>query len=249
MRVARVGFTPLKGGRHRTHESVRLAADGPVGDRAFCLVDAVTDRCLRTVENPTLLQAGVSWDGTVLSVELPTGTVAGEPVSTGVVRDVDYWGRTQQARVMDGPWAGALSEHLGRDVLLASFTPGDVVYGAPVSLVTDASVARLAEVVGAPVDAARFRATFQLGGDLEPHAEDGWIGRRLTLGTAEIEIRSLIPRCAVIDLDPAAGVPDLRLLKALGGYRRDQQLGFGVDAVVTVPGRVSVGDEAALGTG
>ena len=63
MRVSRIGFTPLKGGRHRTHGSVVLAEDGPVGDRVFCLVDPVADRCLRTVENPTLIRTSVTWDG------------------------------------------------------------------------------------------------------------------------------------------------------------------------------------------
>lgn len=247
MRVARIGFTPLKGGRHRTHPSVELTPAGPLGDRAFCLVAPTTGRCLRTVENPTLLQSHVSWDGAVLSVELPTGSAVGEPVPSGQVREFDYWGRNAEVQVVDGPWAAAFSAHLGREVVLATAAPGDVVYGASVSLVTSASLARLADEVGVHVDGARFRATFQLDGDeLTPHAEDEWVGRRLRLGTAEIEVRSIIPRCAVIDLDPDSGVPDLALLKALARYRRDQQLGFGVDAVVTVPGAVSTGDLAAL---
>lgn len=249
MRVARVGFTPLKGGRHVTHGSVELSATGPVGDRAFCLVDPATDRCLRTVEHPTLLQARAAWDGTVLSVELPTGTVVGEPEPTNDVRTADYWGRSAMLRVVDGPWAAAFSAHLGREVLLATAAPGDVVYGASVSLVTSASLARLADEVGVHVDGARFRATFQLDGDeLTPHVEDEWVGRRLRLGTAEIEVRSVIPRCAVVDLGPDSGVPDLALLKALARCRRDRQLGFGVDAVVTVPGRVSTGDPAGVPT-
>lgn len=250
MRVARVGFTPLKGGRHLAQPSVELTEGGPRGDRAFCLVDPADRRCLRTVENPTLLQARVHWDGTELSVELPTGTLAGEPVPTGEVLRVDYWGRTPQAQIVDGPWAAALSRHLGREVLLAAFGPGEVVYGASVSLITDASLARLSDEVGSRLDAARFRATFQLSGDVEPHAEDDWVGRRLTLGTAEIEVRGLIPRCAVIDLDPASGVRDRRVLGALGAYRRRQgEIPFGVDAVVTVPGRLAAGDEARLVTG
>lgn len=247
MRVARIGFTPLKGGRHRTHHSVELTPAGPLGDRVFCLVDPATGRCLRTVENPTLLQSHVSWDGTVLAVQLPTGNAVGEPVASGEVRAFDYWGRNAEVQVVDGPWAAAFSAHLGREVLLASAAPGDVVYGAPVSLVTSMSLTQLADEVGEYVDGARFRATFQLDGDeLTPHAEDEWLGRRLRLGTAEIEVRSIIPRCPVIDLDPDSGVPDLALLKGLAGYRREQQLGFGVDAVVTVPGRVSTGDSAVL---
>lgn len=251
MRVARIGFTPLKGGRHRSHPSVLLTGTGPRGDRAFCLVDPAVDRCLRTVENPTLLQTCASWDGRVLSVELPSGTVVGEPVRTAEVREVDYWGRSAVVHLVEGPWAAAYSAHLGREVVLACAAPGEVVYGGSVTLVTDGSLARLADQVGAPVDGARFRATFQLdSGDAQPHVEDGWAGRRLRLGTAEVRVRGVVARCAVIDLDPASGVRDLGLMKALAGYRRGHgEVAFGVDAEVTVPGWVRTGDQAMLTKG
>ena len=187
---------------------MRLTSAGPRGDREFCLLDPASDRCLRTVENPSLVRANASRDGTVLSVELPSGTVVGEPVLTGELRTVDYWGRTTPVEVVAGPWAAAYSAHLGREVLLAASPPGAVVYGASVTLVTSASLARLADVVGADVDAARFRATFQLDGDdLGPFSEEGWLGRRVRIGTAEVQVRQVVPRCAVIDLDPALGHP------------------------------------------
>lgn len=251
MQVARIGFAPVKGGRHLPQASVLLTAAGPLGDRAFCLVDPARDRCLRTVENPRLLQTCATWDGAVLSVDLPSGTVAGEPVSNGEVRRVDYWGRAAWVELVEGPWAAAFSAHLGRDVVLATSAPGDVVYGGPVTLVTEASLARLAAEVGAPVDGVRFRATFQLDtGDMDAHVEDGWVGRRLRLGTAEVRVRSAVPRCAVIDLDPASGVRDLDLLKALAAHRRGHgDVGFGVDAEVTVPGWVRTGDAATLVVG
>jgi len=251
VRVARVGFTPVKGGRHVTHDSVQLTRGGPVGDRAFCLVEPTDGRCLRTVENPTLLQARASWDGTVLSVELPSGTAVGEPVPTGEFRTVDYWGRPAAVQVVDGPWAAAYSAHLGREVVLAASAPGDVVYGGPVTLVTSASLRALADEVGTAVDGARFRATLQLdAAALPPYDEEGWLGRRLRVGTAEVRVRSVVPRCAVVDLDPATGARDLGLLEALA--RRPRTLGelpFGVDAEVTVPGYVETGDPATLADG
>lgn len=251
MHVARVGFTPLKGGRHQTHESVMLTEAGPLGDRAYCLVDPAVDRCLRTVENPTMLQTCASWDGVSLSVEMPSGTVVGEPVSTGEMHEIDYWGRTAVVELVEGPWAAAYSAHLGREVVLASSAPGEVVYGGSVTLVTNGSLARLAERVAAPVDGARFRATFQLdSSDAHPHVEDGWIGRRLRLGTAEVRVRGVVPRCAVIDLEPGSGVRDLGVMKALAGYRRGYgEVAFGVNAEVTVPGRVRTGDPAILAKG
>ena len=117
------------------------------------------------------------------------------------------------------------------------------------TLVTSGSLARLADEVGAPVDAARFRATFELDtGDAPPHAEDDWIGRRLRIGTAEVRVRGLVPRCAVVDLDPATGMRDLGVLEALAHYRRvGREVAFGVDAEVTRPGRVVTGDPADLG--
>jgi uncharacterized protein YcbX len=241
MHVARIGYTPVKGGRHGVHSSVELTLSGPVGDRAFCLVDLSRDRCLRTVENPSLLATRASWDGSSLSVDFPSGTVSGVPTRTGASRPVDYWGRDEVVKVVDGPWASAYSAHLGFEVVLASCRPGAVVYGAPVSLVTSGSLGALASSVGTHVDGARFRATFEVDtGDLPPYAEDGWVGRRLRLGNAEVLVRGVIPRCAVIDFDPTSGASDLPLLKALG--RLDRDLGFGVDAVVTEPGLVTAGD-------
>ena len=110
---------------------------------------------------------------------------------------------------------------------------------------------RGAEVLAAPadgaaVDGARFRATFELEDeDLGPSEEDDWIGRRLRIGDAEVRVRGLVPRCAVIDLDPATGVRDRRLLEALArGRRGGGPATFGVEADVTRPGRVRTGDPA-----
>ena len=248
MRVARIGFTPVKGGRHRTHASVWLTPAGPRGDRRFCLIDPAAARCLRTVDSPALLQTGASWDGVVLSVELPSGTVSGEPVPTGEVRPVDYWGRTPALEVVEGPWAAAYSAHLGHEVVMASAAAGEVVYGGPVTLVTSASLAWLSDEVGTAVDGARFRSTFQLEGrDLRPHEEEGWVGRRLRIGTAEVRVLRAVARCAVIDLHPASGRRDLALMKALAGLRpAPGGVTFGVEAEVTVPGQIGTGDSATF---
>ncbi|WP_114423419.1 MOSC domain-containing protein [Nocardioides houyundeii] len=248
MQVTRIGFTPLKGGRHLDHESVTLSAEGPVGDRAFCLLDPAADRCLRTIEHPTLLATRALWDGTVLRAELPSGTVAGEPVATGDVREVDYWGRRASVELVDGPWAAAYSAYLGREVVLGRAAPGQVVFGASVTIVTDGSLARLAQQVGAPVDGARLRATFQLDdAGARPFAEDEWVGRRLRLGAAEVEVTGLVGRCAVIDLDPASGLRDLPVLKALAALRAETGgVDLGLYAEVVAPAVVRTGDPASV---
>lgn len=245
MLIERIGFTVVKGGRHVTRTSVDLTTDGPVGDRAFCLVDRARRRVLRTVDHPSLMRASVTWSAGVLAVHLPGVAVEGVPVPAGEELKVDYWGRVARLEVVDGPWAAAYSDLLGVEVLLARVVhPGEVVYGAPVSLVTTSSLRLLAERLGADVAGERFRATFLLDtGSAEPHVEDAWIGRQLTIGEARVEVRSVIPRCAVVDRNPSTGQRDAHVLDTLGGYRLEQgSIGFGVDAVVTTAGRVRTGD-------
>lgn len=242
MHVTRIGFTSLKGARHLDRPFVDLTLDGPVGDRVFCLVDPARDRVLRTVENPSLMQSRVAWDAGLLTVSLPGASVAGVPTPAGETRTLDYWGRRVTLEIIEGPWAAAYSKHLGYDVELARSPAGDVVYGASVSLVTTGSLDELSRRVGTPVLDAQFRATFTVHTDA-PYPEDAWIGRRLRLGEAEVQVRSAIPRCAVIDLDPDTGTRRTDALRALADHRRQgNELVFGVDAVVTQPGRVHTGD-------
>lgn len=251
VRVARIGFTVLKGGRHPARPEADLALEGPVGDRAYCLLDLARDRVLRTVENPTMVQVLAEEVGPVLRVTLPGGeAVDGVPSAGGEVRSVDYWGRRESVELLDGPWSSLLSRHLGYDVRLGRVSrPAGVVYGGPVTLVTSSSLARLGAAVGVPVEGERFRPTFVLDTGAAPaHVEDRWVGREMALGQAVIRVRGLVPRCAVIDLDPASGARTLPVLRQLAGYRRvDSEICFGVDADVVVAGRVRVGDRAALG--
>lgn len=242
MHVSRIGFTALKGARHQGRSFVDLAGDGPLGDRVFCLVDLARGRVLRTVENPTLLQTQATWEAGVLTVTLPGATVGGVPARSGETHTLDYWGRRVTLEVLDGPWAAAYSTHLGYDVVLTRSAVGDVVYGASVSLITTGSLDELSRRLGLPVLDSQFRATFTVHTDA-PHHEDAWIGQRLRFGEAEIEVRSTIPRCNVIDLDPDTGIRRTDAMKALAGYRRhNNEVMFGVDAVVTKPGRVHIED-------
>lgn len=250
MHVTRIGFTPLKGARHVEHPSVDLSVDGPVGDRVLCLVDPARDRVLRTVENPTMVRVLATLTGDRLSVTLDDRTAAAVPRPTGDVRKVDYWGRVAEVELLDGPWARQLSAHVGYDVALARpVHAGEVVYGGSVSLVTSASLHRLSALAGRPVEGARFRPTFvvDVGGE-PPLVEEHWVGREVTLGEAVVRVRGVVPRCAVVDLDPVSGAKDLPVLATLAGYRRGEgEVLFGVDADVVRPGRVELDDPVVLG--
>lgn len=231
MEVVRVGFAAVKGARHDAHPYAAVTTDGAVGDRAFCLVDPVADRCLRTIENPALLQSSAAWDGVTLRVDLPSGTVAGLPEPTGEVRTADYWGRPTPVAVVGGAWAEAYADHLGREVLLARAEPGDVVYGRAVTLVSTGALAAL----GRDVDGARFRATLEVTGDDPEPGATLEVGDDLVLA-----VRRRVPRCAVVDHHPTTGERDLRLLTQLPV--EDGEPVFGVEADVLAPGTVSTGN-------
>jgi len=246
--IKRIGFTPVKGGRHLTQDLADLATDGPVGDREFCLVDRSRRRVLRTVENPTLVRTCARSEGGVLSVEFPGHTIEGVPAASGERLDVDYWGRVAALEVCTGPWAEAYSRYLGSDVVLCrSTTAGQVVYGASVTVLTTGSMSLLSRRLGREVDSARFRSTFLIDtADSAPHLEDSWVGRELRVGAATVRVRAVVPRCAVVDLDPVTSRSDAPVLAELAGYRRSEgEINFGVDAVVTVAGRVRTGDQVS----
>lgn len=252
MHISRIGFSPIKGVRHAVHGSVELSAQGPVGDRLFCLVDRPRQRVLRTVENPTLVSVVARWDSGTLSVDLQGTTLEGPPTPSGDLVKVDYWGRETLLEVIEGPWAAAFSEQVGYDVTLGRVVhAGDVVYGAAVTLVTSSSLRLLSERVGRDVAAARFRSTFLVDtGDADPHVEDSWIGRELVVGEARLRVRGKVPRCAVVDRDPETGARDAPVLQTLAGYRRSEgEIDFGVDAVVTAAGRSDNGDRVIVERG
>ena len=236
LRVRALGFAPVKGTQHMIREDAVLDEHGPVGDRAYCLVDVERRTVLRTVQNPRLLAVRASLTGPVLELVLPDGrSVRAAPQLTGETVTCDYWKRSVDLELTDGPHAALLSQWLGRSVRLARAPRGGVVYGEPVSIVATASVAELSERVGRPGlldEAVRFRATCLIETDV-PYIEETWAGRTMALGDRWVRIGTPIPRCAVTDLDPVTGERNARLLKALAGYRPTNEAGepvFGVYA-------------------
>lgn len=177
-----VGFTPIKGTRHRGQPEARFDAAGPVGDRRFCLIDIETRRVLRTVQNPRLLAVVARLHGTELEVTLPDGrSVSGEPGLSGETLTCDYWGRQVPLALTGGAHDELLSAHLGRAVRLAEAPRGAIVFGRPLTIVGTASLAEVGVRAGHPTllrEAARFRATL-LVETAEPFVEETWAGREM----------------------------------------------------------------------
>jgi len=257
--VASVTYAPVKGTRLRRPPSVVVDEHGVPGDRAFHLLEAETGRQLSAL--PGLLTLGSDWDPVAgrLTVELPEhGPVVGTVRLGGELTAIVSWdgNRPVATREVIGPWAALVSEHLGREVVLARpGAPRRAVDVGPLTLASLASVRRVSQHLGgADVDPARFRMNIYVDG-VEAHAEDGWYGRRVAVGEAVLRVTGPVPRCAIVTSDPVTGVRDLPVLKAIVGYRDpipDPGTGtpvkapFGVYADVVVPGRIAAGDRVEV---
>lgn len=236
--VRSVGFTPVKGTRHLSLPEAEFDELGPVGDRRYCLVDVDRRRVLRTVQNPALLAVVARFHGEELETTLPDGrSVRAVPETSGETLTCDYWDRPVEAALTQGPHDALFSSWLGTSLRLAKVPRGDVVYGQPLTVVATASIRDLAAHVEHPdllSEAARFRATCLVDTDT-PFVEETWAGQQLSLGEVRVRIGEPIPRCAVIDLDPATGARGPRLLKRLAEYRSGNAEGepfFGVYAQI-----------------
>jgi len=117
-----------------------------------------------------------------------------------------------------------------------------------VSLISRASLARLAEVGGVDsLDSRRFRMLIEIDG-VSAHAEDRWVDNgSIRIGGAVVRFVGHVGRCLITSRDPDTGVVDLPTLDLLGSYRDDfestEPLPFGVWGRVVEPGTVRVGDD------
>lgn len=143
--------------------------------------------------------------------------------------------------VGDDALGRALADALGLDApAVVDRTSLAFVDAAPLHILGEPSIAALAQEVGTEVDRRRFRANILVeptGG--EPYTEDTWIGRRLTIGEATIEVIVNTERCAVTTFDPDTVDRNPRVLKALATTRENL---FGVYARVLRPGWIATGD-------
>lgn len=248
LRVAALAIAPVKGMRTVQADALELVESGPVGDRAFHVREADGEIAL-TMRNPRLVQVVPTWNAPEgeLALAFPDGRRIAAPVVRGAaVSTAFYDGRAVPGHIVEGPFAGALSDHLGRDVQLVAGDEG-VVGGDdhPVTLMSDGSLAAVAQALdGAVVDPRRFRMTISVQG-AEAWEEDGWAGREVAIGTATLRVVVPTERCVVTMRDPDDGHGDLPILRALAQLRGKRDVAFGVWCDVAAPGTVRVGDAVA----
>lgn len=250
--VSRISIAPVKGLGLVHPEEVELGTSGVLENRRFQLVDA-DGRRYNQIRRGELVRVQPTYDAEreTLALRFPDGATVEGGIELGEALTVDFYGRPVEGRVVEGPWAAALSRYFETPLLLLQSAPGAAVdrRRGHVSLVSEASLEELARQAGVaePVDGRRFRMLFQLGG-CRPHEEDEWLGGDVQIGAAVVRLRGTVGRCAITTQNPDSGVPDLDTLYVLQRYRglnENRELDFGVYGEVLQPGRVRVGDSVA----
>jgi hypothetical protein len=252
-RVAWISIAPVKALALESRDEVELTEGGPAGDRRFFLVDE-TGRLLNNKGLGILQQVRPTYDEVsgVLELAMPDGQIVRDEASLGEELEATVWGQPRPVRLVVGPFGDALSGLAGTSirVVRGELTAPDRGRGGAASLVSTAALDALATELGVDsVDGRRFRMNFGVEGT-EPHAEDGWLRRRVSIGEAVVVPIGNVGRCAVTTQNPDTGRPDLDTLKALARYRdvpdTSEPLPFGVHAAVAKAGLVRVGDPVTL---
>ncbi|MDQ6732162.1 MAG: MOSC domain-containing protein [Actinomycetota bacterium] len=246
--VTSLAVTPVKALRLQAVDAIELVGEGARENRRFCVIDEKG----RMLNGKMLggLQTVVGWFDPVageLGLRFPDGSSLLAPVAHGEPLEIRFFSHACGARLLQGPWAAALSDHLGRVVRLVEPERGvDRGREGGVSVISQASLARLAQEAGeSSVDARRFRMLIEIDG-VAAHAEDGWVGRRVRVGAAEVAFHGHVGRCLTTSRDPDSGEVTLPTLDVLGAYRQDldstEPLPFGIYGAVVTPGTVRLGD-------
>jgi uncharacterized protein YcbX len=138
---------------------------------------------------------------------------------------------------------GALRDDLGRPVRLERDLA--LMPDVPDSLLVtvEASRAALERELGRPIDLRRFRPNLHLRLDAPAFAEEGWAGRRVRVGDAELELLAPCERCAIPTRDPDTTAKWPEILRRLAA---DHDTLFGINARALRPATVRVGDPVVV---
>jgi uncharacterized protein len=253
--VTGLAIAPVKGMRLREVERISLELTGVRENRRFYWIDG-RDRMVNGKVVGELQQVVADYSDATrrLKLILPDGTVIEDEVRPGEPTTTRFFSHTSEGRLVDGPWAAAVSAHLGREVRLVEAGEAGAVDrgdGATVSVISRASLGRLAQVAGenGDLDVRRFRMLIEVDG-VAAHAEDDWVGRTVRIGGARIEFCGHVGRCLITSRDPETGSIDLPTLDLLGSYRSglatSEPLPFGIHGRPVAAGQVAVGDPVVV---
>lgn len=139
-----------------------------------------------------------------------------------------------------------IAARLGSDVELMKFKHG-IFDDAAISVITRATMAKISDDAGVPLDTRRFRANVVLeSDDGEPFEEDAWVGGTLVFESGpRVSLTARDVRCMMINLDPDTAIQDARMMKTVVRLNENNAGAYGT---VVQTGTIRVGDRVSLVT-
>jgi uncharacterized protein len=124
--------------------------------------------------------------------------------------------------------------------------PGTYLDAFPLLVMTTSALHSLQTALpDSAIDIRRFRPNVVIDtGDETGHPEFEWVGHRLRLGSAVIDVPSACPRCVMVTREVTADIPADRAV--LRHIVRELDQNLGVYATVATPATVSVGDAVTI---
>ena len=182
--VAWISVAPVKGLRLEQRDDVLVTDDGVPGDRAFFVADGAERDDGERHPPGALVAVMPTYDeaGRHARAPVPGRRPGGRSGGAGEPESVDFGGPARARAAGRGPLLRGAERALqpaaaprSRRRPAARRGPGPA--GA-VTLLSDRVAGAAARQAGerGPIDPRRFRMTFGVAG-LEPHEEDGWLGR------------------------------------------------------------------------
>ena len=216
--VAEIWRYPVKSMAGEKLDSAELTDTGFDGDRRWALVDGTVNRAgkllsIRQEERLMTYRAHLKGDG--VEIVTPEG----------------------EARRLDDVLVSSIARESGRPLTLRDLA-GANFDDSPVLVVNMATVAAFGLEARIHMDHRRFRANVYLEG-LEPEEELSWLGQRIVVGGAELEVTKRCDRCVVVTRDPDTTTASPELLRIL---TNTFETCMGLYCRVARPGLVSVGD-------
>jgi uncharacterized protein len=250
--VTALSVTPVKAMRLRQVDTIELDEYGARGDRCFYVIDE-RGRMVNGKQFARLQTVVPDYDPAAqeLTLTFPDGHRAQGRVEYGDPVTTRFYRRSDQAPELRGPWSSELSAFIGHPLrIVAARTGVDRGREGGASIVSRASLGRVAQAADREsVDARRFRMLIEVDGPAA-HEEDRWVGRRVRVGESLLTMHGHVGRCLITSRDPDTAETDLPMLDVLRSYRGHEDstepLPFGIYGEVLEGGAVRVGDSVSL---
>ena len=127
------------------------------------------------------------------------------------------------------------------ELFIYESSPGTYFDAFPLLIMTTASLNAMATATAASnFDVRRFRPNILLDTDADGFVENSWVGRRLQVGSAILQINAICPRCVMTTHGFADLPKDPRVMRHLV---RQNEGNLGVYASIEQSGNIKLGDQ------